>query len=261
MKDTDPSSLQDMHEFLEEKYRLYNQEQFIETDPIQIPRMFDAPEDIEISGFLAATIAWGQRRTIISNMNRLLDRMNHTPHEFVLHSDDGDLERFRDFKHRTFNGQDCIFFLKSLRNIYRNHGGLRRLFEKAYQKKHDIRDALVTFREVFFEIEPPGRTRKHVADIRKKSSAKRLNMFLRWMVRQDERGVDFGIWKGISQRDLFMPLDLHSGKVARRLGLLERKQNDWPAVEELTRHMRKFDPEDPVKYDFALFGLDAFEKF
>lgn len=250
-----------MRDFLEEKYRQYNREAFIESDPIQIPRMFETPEDIEISGFLAATIAWGQRRTIIFNMNRLLDRMNHTPYEFLIYSDKEDLERFRDFKHRTFNGADCIFFLKSLRNIYRHHGGLRPLFEQAYLKNRDVREALVAFRETFFEIPYPERTRKHVADIRKKSSAKRLNMFLRWMVRQDPQGVDFGIWKGMDQAHLYMPLDVHSGKVARELGLLRRNQNDWQAVEELTARLREFDPDDPVKYDYALFGLGVFEQF
>ncbi|HKL37830.1 MAG TPA: TIGR02757 family protein [Bacteroidales bacterium] len=251
----------EMRDFLEQKYREYNQQAFIESDPIQIPHMFEAPEDIEISGFMAATIAWGQRPTIISNMNRLLDRMNHTPYEFLIHSDEEDLERFHDFKHRTFNGADCIFFLQALKNIYLNHGGLRPVFEKTYLKNRDIREALVAFHKTFFEIPYPMRTRKHVADIRKRSSAKRLNMFLRWMVRRDPSGVDFGIWKGMDQAHLYMPLDVHSGKVARQLGLLQRKQNDWQAVEELTDRMREFDPQDPVKYDYALFGLGVFEKF
>ena len=250
-----------MKEFLEEKYHQYNQETFIESDPIQIPRMFEDPKDIEIAGFLASTIAWGQRRTIISNMNRLLGMMNHTPYEFLMESEEGDLEMFRDFKHRTFNGEDCIFFLRSLKNIYQNHGGLGTLFEQSYRRHGGLKQALSDFREVFFEIPYPPRTQKHVADIRKKSSAKRLNMYLRWMVRRDPRGVDFGLWTGISPGDLYMPLDVHSGKVARKLGLLKRKQNDWPAVEELTAYMREFDPHDPVKYDFALFGLGVFEKF
>jgi uncharacterized protein (TIGR02757 family) len=252
---------QDLKTFLDEKYRLYNQPAFIESDPVQIPNMFENPEDIEIAGFLAATIAWGQRRTIISNMNRLLDKMHHTPHEFLMHSQPEDLEDFRDFKHRTFNGEDCIFFLRSLKHIYLNHGGLRSVFETSYRQHRDLRQALKDFRDIFFAISHPPRTGKHVADIRKKSSAKRLNMFLRWMVRKDDQGVDFGLWTNISQRDLYMPLDVHSGNVARKLGLLKRKQNDWRAVEELTASMRDFDPEDPVKYDYALFGLGVFEKF
>lgn len=250
-----------MKDFLEEKYHQYNRAAFIESDPVQIPRMYEDPRDIEIAGFLAATIAWGQRRTIIYNMNRLLGMMNHTPHEFLLQAEEDDLEMFRVFKHRTFNGEDCIFFLKSLKNIYQHHGGLGGVFESSYRRHGDLRQVLSDFRGVFFEIPYPSRTQKHVADIRKKSSAKRLNMFLRWMVRRDPKGVDFGLWTGIPPSDLYMPLDVHSGKVARKLGLLKRKQNDWPAVEELTAQMREFDPDDPVKYDFALFGLGVFEKF
>jgi len=168
-----------MRDFLEQKYRQYNQEAFIASDPIQIPRMFEDPRDIEIAGFLAATIAWGQRRTIISNMHRLLGMMNHTPHEFLLQAEEDDLEMFRGFKHRTFNGEDCIFFLQSLQNIYARHGGLGGVFESSYHRHGDLRQALRDFREVFFEIPFPSRTQKHVADIRKKSSAKRLNMFRR----------------------------------------------------------------------------------
>lgn len=253
-------SHQSMRDFLEQKYRQYNRLTFIDSDPIQIPHLFEDPEDIEISGFLAATIAWGQRRTIITNMTGLLDRMNHTPYEFILYGGNDDFERLRDFKHRTFNGADCHFFLQSLKHIYKHHGGLRRVFEGAYSKNRDIREALVAFREVFFDIPHPERTRKHVADIRKQSSAKRLNMFLRWMVRRDTQGVDFGIWQNIAMSDLYMPLDVHSGAVARQLGLLQRKQNDWKAVEEITEKMREFDPQDPVKYDYALFGMGAFEK-
>ncbi len=244
---------------LEEKYHQYHHESFIEEDPIQIPRMFDDPEDIEIAGFLAATIAWGQRKTIISNMNNLLGYMHHSPYEFVMQAGRDDLEDFRVFKHRTFNGEDCIFFLRSLKNIYRHHGGLRSLFEKYYLEHLDLRPALRAFHEVFFEIPHPERTRKHVADIRKKSTAKRLNMFLRWMVRPDPAGIDFGLWRQISPRHLYMPLDVHSGKVARALGLLTRKQNDWQAVEELTARLREMDPQDPVKYDYALFGMGVFE--
>ena len=247
--------------YLEEKYIQYNSEQFIESDPIQIPKQFEDPADIEISGFLAATIAWGQRRTIISNMNRLLDQMGNTPYDFILTAGEEDLEQFRNFKHRTFNGEDCIFFLKSLNNIYSKHDGLKKIFQDNYQKTGSITEALKQFRKIFFEIPYPARTQKHVADISKKSSAKRLNMFLRWMVRRDKQGIDFGLWNKIPMSDLYIPLDVHSGNVARKIGLLKRKQNDWQAVEELTENLKKFDPEDPVKYDFALFGLGVFEKF
>jgi uncharacterized protein (TIGR02757 family) len=251
----------DMKEFLDEKYMEYNRETFIESDPIQIPKQFEDPRDIEIAGFLAATIAWGQRRTIISNMNRLLNQMNNTPYEFIINAEEEDLEIFRDFKHRTFNGEDCIFFIKSLKNIYQHHSGIKEIFENSYLKTGDIKESLKNFRDVFFSIPYPSRTQKHVADISKKSSAKRLNMYLRWMVRCDKQGIDFGLWDQIDMKDLYIPLDVHSGNVARKLGLLNRKQNDWTAVEELTEKLLEFDPEDPVKYDFALFGLGVFEKF
>jgi len=251
----------EIKDFLEEKYFQYNREAFIESDPIQIPKQFEEAEDIEIAGFLAATIAWGQRRTIISNMNRMLNWMDNTPYDFILNAEENDLEIFRDFKHRTFNGEDCIFFLKSLKNIYQNHSGIKAIFENNYLKNSNIKESLKAFREVFFEIPYPPRTQKHVADISKKSSAKRLNMYLRWMVRRDQQGIDFGLWNNIAMKDIYIPLDVHSGNVARKLGLLKRKQNDWKAVEELTEKLRQFDPHDPVKYDFALFGLGVFEKF
>jgi uncharacterized protein (TIGR02757 family) len=251
----------ELKEFLEEKYNQYNCERFIESDPIQIPKQFEDPKDIEIAGFLAATIAWGQRKTIISNMNKLLDQMGNMPYDFIMQADEEDLDQFKDFKHRTFNGVDCVFFLKSLKNIYKNYKGLKFIFESAYKAYGTIPSAIQSFREKFFEIPYPERTQKHVADISKKSTAKRLNMFLRWMVRRDERGIDFGLWDDIAMKDLYMPLDIHSGNVARKLGLLKRKQNDWQAVEELTEKLREFDPNDPVKYDYALFGLGVFEKF
>jgi len=251
----------DLKAFLEEKFNEYNREEFIESDPIQIPKQFEDTKDIEIAGFLSATIAWGQRRTIITNMNSLLKRMNNTPYDFIINAEEEDLEAFSDFKHRTFNGEDCIFFLRSLKNIYQNHGSLGDIFQHNYERKGNIPDTIQTFRNIFFEIPHPVRTQKHVADISKKSSAKRLNMFLRWMVRKDKRGIDFGIWDKIKMKDLFIPLDIHSGNVARELGLLKRKQNDWKAVEELTGKLREFDPDDPVKYDYALFGLGVFEKF
>ena len=247
--------------YLEEKHHQYNCEGFIESDPIQIPKQFEDPRDIEIAGFLAATIAWGQRKTIISNMNKLLNQMGNTPYDFIMQVEEEDLEIFRNFKHRTFNGEDCIFFLRSLKNIYQHHNGIQSVFEETYLKTGNIKESLRAFREIFFEIPYPPRTQKHVADITRKSSAKRLNMYLRWMVRRDDRGIDFGLWEKIPMSELYIPLDVHSGNVARKLGLLKRKQNDWQAVEELTEQLRKFDPLDPVKYDFALFGLGVFERF
>lgn len=251
----------DIKSFLDEKTQLFNRDKFIETDPIQVPKLFSGKENIEIAGFLAATIAWGQRPTIIRNALNLVSLMNNNPIEFLLHTPENELDIFENFKHRTFNGVDCIFFLKSLKNIYRNHGGLEQVFTKGYQIDGTIFSALVYFRSVFFEPEHERRTEKHVSDVEKGASAKRLNMFLRWMVRSDTNGVDFGLWKQIPSSALMLPLDVHTGNVARKLGLLTRTQNDWKAVEEITAKLRDFDPEDPIKYDFALFGLGAFEKF
>jgi len=249
----------ELKSFLDEKYDLYNRETFIETDPIQIPKAFSKKEDIEIAGFLASTIAWGQRPTIIKNAKKLMQWMDEAPHDFVMNAQASDLEIFAEFKHRTFNGEDAIFFMQSLQNIYKNHGGLENVFSK--QNNGDAKDSIANFREIFFSIDHPQRTEKHVSNVLKKSSAKRLNMFLRWMVRNDKRSVDFGIWEKISPADLYLPLDVHTGRVGRKLGLLNRKQDDWPAVNEITNSLRQLDPNDPVKYDFALFGLGIFEKF
>lgn len=251
----------ELKDFLDEKAQKYNHPDFINTDPIQIPHLFTDKNDIEISGFLAASIAWGQRVTIINNLHKLISLMDHAPSEFILNYREQDLNRFKYFKHRTFNGDDCIFFIRSLRNIYQNHGGLGNLFQNLYSYENDIFNNLSQFRKVFFEIPHPDRTGKHISNVLKGASAKRLNMFLRWMVRKDNLGVDFGLWPEIAMADLYIPLDLHTGNVARKLGLLKRKQNDWKAVEELTLNLRKFDAADPVKYDFALFGLGVFEKF
>ena len=250
-----------LKEFLEDKYDLYNRPKFIESDPIQIPHSFSSPEDIEISGFLAATIAWGQRKSIISNAQKLMDRMGNNPFEFVMSSNSSQLDRIDGFVHRTFNSQDCTYFIKSLRNIYLNHQGLKHFFEQSYAKNGEINTVLSEFRSLFFETSGSPHTGKHVSDVGKGSSGKRLNMYLRWLVRDDQRGVDFGLWKKIPASALYLPLDLHTGNVARKLGLLKRNQNDWKAVSEVTSALRKLDPSDPVKYDFALFGLGIFEKF
>jgi uncharacterized protein (TIGR02757 family) len=254
-------SVENIKSFLDLKVNSFNQTAFIETDPIQIPRLFTTKENIEIAGFLAATIAWGQRPTIIRNALNLANLMNNNPIEFLLNSTEDDWERFSNFKHRTFNGTDCIYFMKSLRNIYLNHGGLERVFTDGFQQSGNIYGTLIHFRKIFFELEHEHRTEKHVSDVEKGASSKRLNMFLRWMVRSDGAGVDFGIWKDIPASALMLPLDVHTGNVARKLGLLIRTQNDWRAVEEITARLREFDACDPIKYDFALFGLGAFEGF
>ena len=245
----------ELFSFLEENYSCYNRPDFIESDPISIPHKFSKKEDIEIAGFFSATIAWGQRPTIIKNANELMKRMDFSPYEFVLHHTKKDMLQFKNFKHRTFNGVDCIFFIKSLQNIYRKHKSLEAAFAGSNAK-----NSITNFRQLFFSIPHPHRTGKHVSNPDSNSSSKRLNMFLRWMVRKDKCGVDFGIWNNIKMSELMCPLDVHSGNVARKLGLLHRKQNDWKSVEELTCRLREFDINDPVKYDFALFGLGVFRK-
>jgi len=246
-----------LKEFLDEKADQYNSLRFIELDPIFIPHQYSLKEDIEIAGFIAATLAWGVRKSIITNGTKLLKLMDNAPYDFVLNHSKHDLSSFSKFAHRTFNGIDAAYFITSLHNIYRNHNGLGSLFEKKYQtENNNLSRTLVAFYEVFFELPHPIRTRKHVANPAQGSAAKRLNMYLRWMVRKDKRGVDFGLWD-ISPALLSCPLDVHSGRIARQLNLLKRNQNDWKAVEELDASLRLIDPADPVKYDFALFGLGA----
>jgi len=247
-----------LKEFLDEKYNQYNTPQFIETDPIQIPHRFTRKEDIEISAFLTATIAWGNRKMIIRNADRIVRLLDNEPYDFVVNASENEIESLSNFVHRTFNVVDLQFFIKSLSNIYTKHDGLEAIFSKY---PTDIPKTLVNFREIFFEIPFPERTSRHVSNVAKNSAAKRLNMFLMWMVRKDNRGVHFGIWKKIKPSVLFLPLDVHTGNVGRKLALLTRKQNDWKAVAEITGNLREFDVVDPVKYDFALFGLGVFEKF
>jgi uncharacterized protein (TIGR02757 family) len=250
----------DLKAFLDEKVTLYNKPDFIESDPIQIPHLFACKEDIEIAGFLAATIAWGNRKMIISNAKKMMELMGNSPYDFIMSYQEHQLERFATFVHRTFNGVDFTSFIKSLRHVYSNHGGLEAVFTK-HAEAESIQIAITEFKKVFFSIEHQARTQKHVSDPMSGSAAKRINMFLRWMVRNDNAGVDFGIWKSIAPACLSCPLDVHSGNVARKLGILTRKQNDAKAVIELDTQLRLMDNQDPVKYDFALFGLGAFEKF
>jgi uncharacterized protein (TIGR02757 family) len=251
-------SCSDLKTFLEEKHLQYNTPEFISRDPISIPHRFTMKEDIEISAFLVAIIAWGRRDIIIRNGNRLMGMMGKNPYDFIMNS----TGTLKGFKHRTFNEIDAQYFIDSIKNIYLNHNGLEGLFNDLLNKNNgDIKIAISDFKRVFFSITHKSRTTKHIADPMRGSSAKRINMFLRWMVRRDERGVDFGIWKSITPSLLHMPLDVHTGRVARKLGLLERQQDNWRAVAELTAAMREFDPDDPVKYDFALFGLGIEEHF
>lgn len=249
-----------LKEFLDEKVSLYNQPNFIETDPIQIPHKFSVKEDIEIAGFLVATIAWGNRKSIINNGNRLMDLMGNSPYDFVMGYSEKKEERLSKFVHRTFNGEDLSYFIRALQNIYSNHLGLEAVFSK-FATDSSLQPAIHNFKKVFFELPHQKRTEKHVSDPLKNSAAKRINMFLRWMVRDDASGVDFGIWQSLSPSQLSCPLDVHSGNIARKLGILKRKQNDAKALVELDAVLRDFDEQDPVKYDFALFGLGAFEEF
>ncbi|MEZ4874925.1 MAG: TIGR02757 family protein [Flavobacteriaceae bacterium] len=250
----------ELKEFLDEKAEFYNQRSFIESDPIQIPHHFSKKEDIEIAGFLTATIAWGNRKSIIKNAERMMQLMDHCPFDFVQNHSADDLKKLESFVHRTFNGQDFSYFISALKNIYQNHQGLEQLFA-LNASKNSLQPAIHEFKKIFFSLPHLPRTEKHVSDPLKNSAAKRINMYLRWMVRKDAKGVDFGIWPSISPSQLSCPLDVHSGKVARKLGLLKRNQNDAKALTDLDASLRKLDPKDPVKYDFALFGLGAFEKF
>ncbi|MBN1768980.1 MAG: TIGR02757 family protein [Prolixibacteraceae bacterium] len=244
-----------LKELLDTSYERYNVPEFIADDPISIPHQFDKKEDIEIAAFLSAVIAWGNRKSIIRNANLLMKEMGYFPHEFILNATENDFQAFNHFVHRTFNGNDAKFFLQSLQNIYRQHKGLETVFTDGYRAGGSLFDALIHFRSIFLSLPHLKRSEKHVANVAQKSAAKRLCMFLRWMVRDDGRGVDFGLWHGIPASALMMPLDVHTGSVSRELGLLRRNQNDWQSVEELTATLRQFDPRDPVKYDFALFGL------
>lgn len=250
----------ELKDFLDAKVLQYEHPKFLETDPIQIPHHFSRKEDIEISAFLTATIAWGNRKSIINNATRLMQLMDNAPYDFIVNHQEDDLERLSGFVHRTFNAQDASYFSKGLRNIYRNHGGLEAIFAK-YSEASSMQSSISSFKNKFFELPHPARTQKHVSDPLKGSAAKRINMFLRWMVRPDYTGVDFGLWKSIGTGQLSCPLDVHSGNVARKLKLLKRKQNDAKALAELDQNLRKLDPIDPVKYDFALFGLGVFEGF
>jgi uncharacterized protein (TIGR02757 family) len=241
---------------LEEKADRYNNSSFIDNDPVSIPRLFTKREDIESIGFIIATIAWGNRKNIINSGLRLLDIMGNQPHDYILNASSKDLKGLK-FVHRTFNSSDLAFFIQSLRNVYAK-GGLENAFG-GRNLKGKTKERIEFFRANFLELNHEHRVEKHISSPISKSACKRLNMFLRWMVRNDKRKVDFGIWKSIKMSELYLPLDVHTGRVARELGLLNRKQDDWQALEEVMKHLQKFDPNDPCKYDFALFGIGVNE--
>ena len=253
----------ELFELLETKHDQFNRPSFIEEDPIAIPHQFTRKEDIEIAGFLTALIAWGRRASILQNARRLVEYMDWAPYDFVRGCTEEDLEKLAGFVHRTFNELDAKALMLSLKEVYQHHGGLETIFsEQICERDESVYAGILSAREKLLNYaHVPVRTHKHVANPAKGSAAKRINMFLRWMVRKDRRGVDFGVWDKIDMGQLVCPLDVHTGNVGRKLGLLSRKQNDWKAAIELTQNLRNFCPEDPVKYDFSLFGLGVYEKF
>jgi uncharacterized protein (TIGR02757 family) len=255
---------EDLITFFNKKVDQFNQPSFIKDDPVFVPHQFQKKQDIEISGFFAATFAWGIRTTIINKSMELMKLMENAPHQFILQHEEKDLKKFLQFKHRTFNTTDLLYFISFLKFHYTHHSSLETAFFPSANKKdiNAVENGLNHFYNYFFSLEDaPSRTKKHVAAPQRKSSCKRLNMFLRWMVRKDNNGVDFGIWKNIQPAQLICPVDLHVARVAKRFGLLDRKLVDWQAAVELTEHLRKLDKNDPAKYDFALFGLGILEKY
>ncbi len=253
----------DLKFFLDKKVDEYNQPFFIHDDPISIPHRFSKTQDVEIAGLFAAIFAWGNRTIIINKCNELLQLMDNAPYDFMRHHTDADLKAFLQFKHRTFNTTDLLYFISFLQYFYSQHLSLESAFSIWLTEEDEtIEQALVHFHHYFFSLPyAPERTKKHIATPERGSHCKRLNMFLRWMVRKDNKGVDFGIWNEIKPAQLVCPVDVHVARVARRLNLLTAKQLNWKAALELTQHLRTFDQDDPVKYDFALFGLGIVEKF
>lgn len=249
----------ELRDFLNNKVIQYNQPSFIKDDPICVPHLFSRTQDIEIAGFFAAVFAWGNRTIIINKSKELMRLMDMAPHDFIIHHTASDLKNLLAFKHRTFNTTDLLYFIELLKHHYQNYSSL----EDAFIRYGDtVKEMLISFHHYFFSLEEvPQRTKKHIATPEKKSNCKRLNMFLRWMVRKDNVGVDFGIWNNIKPAQLICPVDLHVARVAKRFNLLQRKQIDWQAAEELTGYLKELDPQDPVKYDFALFGLGVIEKY
>ena len=245
-----------LYNLLESKYLQYNNNRFVEFDPICIPHLFSKKQDIEIMGFWAAILAWGQRKTIINKCNELIKLMDGAPFDFIKNHEPADLKPFLGFKHRTFNEIDTLYFIEFFKNHYASNDSLEGAFNFEYELASDTTDGLINFQNLFFSLEfAPQRTRKHISSPINNSTCKRLNMFLRWMVRSDNYGVDFGIWKNIKPNQLICPCDVHVDRVGRKLGLIERVQTDWKTALELTENLKKFDSNDPVKYDFALFGM------
>lgn len=255
------NSLQQIQKLLDNKRRLYNQPSFIKNDPVSIPHQFTKQQDIEIAGLFAAVLAWGNRTTIINNCNKLMSLMGNTPHDFIINHQDTDLKPFIHFVHRTFNATDLLYFIAFLKFHYTQHDSLEDAFVPGKTYKHEnVEQALIHFHNYFFSIEHPERTRKHIATPARKSACKRINMCLRWMVRKDKQGVDFGIWKKIKPHQLICPLDVHVARVAHRLSLIENTNSNWKNAVQLTEQLKQMNPKDPAVYDYALFGLGAEER-
>ena len=253
-------TLLELKEFLDEKADFYEQKEFIQNDPIIIPHEYEDKFDIEISGFIISIISWGNRKSIINSGYKIMDILESSPYDFIMNHSQKDLKRIKGSIHRTFNSDDLVFFIKSLKNIYTNYNGLEGIISNV-KNGNNLQERISNFKKIFFELNHLERTKKHLPDPLKGSAAKRFNMFLRWMVRSNKKGVDFGLWKSILPSELSCPLDVHTGNIARKLGLLKRTQNDSLALNELDRKLREMDKNDPVKYDFALFGLGINEKF
>ncbi len=252
--------LLELKEFLDEKADFYEQKEFIQNDPIIIPHEYEDKFDIEISGFIISIISWGNRKSIINSGYKIMDILESSPYDFIMNHSQKDLKRIKGSIHRTFNSDDLVFFIKSLKNIYTNYNGLEGIISNV-KNGNNLQERISNFKKIFFELNHLERTKKHLPDPLKGSAAKRFNMFLRWMVRSNKKGVDFGLWKSILPSELSCPLDVHTGNIARKLGLLKRTQNDSLALNELDKKLRDMDKNDPVKYDFALFGLGINEKF
>ena len=254
------STIVDLKDFLDAKVEQFNRRGFIENDPISIPHQYKKKQDIEIAGLFASVLAWGQRATIINKTKELMGMMDNAPHDFLLHHREKDLHHFAKFKHRTFNGTDTLYFIEFLSGYYKGKDSLEDAFLSP-EGSANTEPGLINFHNLFFSIDHPERTTKHIATPERKSACKRMNMYLRWMVRKDNNGVDFGLWKRISPTQLVCPCDVHVERVARKLDLIRGKLMNWQTALELTENLKKLDPLDPVKYDFALFGLGIEEKF
>lgn len=249
----------ELKDYLDELVVRFNVPEFVNDDPVSVPHLFEKKEDIEIAGFLSSTIAWGNRKAIVKSAHRMIGYMDGEPHRFILDASDSELKMVSNFVHRTFNGDDFVYFIRALRMIYRDKGGIGEFFEQEYGRTSDMRIALKEFWDLFFSQEHPKRVEKHLSSIAKGAACKRINMYIKWMVRKDECGVDFGLWKTIPSSALYLPLDVHTANMGREFGLLTRKQNDWKSVEQITAALREMDTEDPVKYDFALFGAGIYK--